>query len=482
MRKPDGWEKQKLLSDKDVAIWFEGNLLRSKVSAETDLRKLGLLAHRLGTTPAGIVKLARSAPDELARKLVHYATELRKQGRLDSYVLKTFSGLKSWLRSRRINFDLYPKLPSIQGLSLRSETVPTQEQLGRILAALTLRGRAVALLMAHSGLRPGTISKEGTAGLRLRDLEDLELTGAEPAFRKQPFLIRVPATLSKTGREYVTFGTSEESSALHAYLARRQNDGEKLGPESPVVAVAPHQAENWRRRSQRTNGFVTTETITFELRTGIRKVTPPGTRWRPYVLRAYCSSHLVSAESAAKITRDVREAILGHDLGVSGRYNLSKKLHPDQVEEMRAAYQRCEPYLSTTPVKESNDGATRVIRALLVARGYSSAEADRLDIGGMTDSELESLFKKLGAQSSDAEGHRVERAIALAEVPGHLERGWEFVARLDDERAILRSPDGRIPPGLGENLEQDHLESKTPRFQGGPNLRALGSLVLRDSS
>jgi hypothetical protein len=437
MRKPDGWNREKLLSDRNVSAWFQANLLRSKVSAEVDLRKLGLLTHRIGTTSEGVVTLAKKDPDELGRRLVRYAADLKRKGRLDTYILKTFSGLKAWLRFRRVTFDQYPRLRAVQGISLRTETVPTQEQLGRILGALSTRGRAMALLMAHSGLRPGAIAHEGSTGLRLRDLPDLSLTGGEPSFTKSPFRIEVPGQLSKTARDYVTFGTEEEATAILTYLSLRRTRGEPLTPESALIAVAPHQSRNWRRGAAMTSGFVSTETLTFELRTGIRKVQPAGTRWRPYVLRAYCSSRLLSAENAGKMTRDVREAILGHDLGVAGRYNLSKKLTPDQVEEMRAAYKRCEPFLSTVPTKEDTVDPAAISKMLLMSFGYREEELADVDLTDMTAIQ-DLVARKMGARNEDRPRQKV---VSGGELAGYLDRGWTVVTALNPNQVVVNPPE-----------------------------------------
>ncbi len=461
-RSGEGWSRQALLSDKNVQSWFDGRRLTSDVSAQSDLRKLALLTHRIGTDPAGVVERAKKHPEELARRLIQYATRLKGQGKLESYIAKTFSGLKSWLRFRRVTFDQYPRLRAIQGLSLRGETVPTQDQLGHILSALTMRGRAVALLMAHSGLRPGVLAHEGGTGLTLGDLPELDLNGEELAFEKVPFLVRVPATLSKTSREYVTFGTNEEAAALVAYLTHRMNGGEKFSARSPVIAVVPHQSENRLRGTARGSSFVTTETITYELRTGIKKVLPPGTRWRPYVLRAYCSTRLLSAENAGKITRDVREALLGHDLGVSGLYNLSKKLHPDMIEEMREAYRRAEPFLSTTKTQAvvSEIDLKKAILGVFLPED----EVAELDVAKLSAHDVRTLVgdKLRGAQAtmtppvawslapqaphtppngnggSNGTVGSLEAVVPLEEVKSRLAEGWSWVAPFGSNDAILR--------------------------------------------
>src|SRR5208337_3179854 len=109
--------------------------------------------------------------------------------------------------------------------------------LRRVLDRLSPRGRVMALLMAHSGLRPGVMGGYGGSdGLSLGDLPELKL-GRRPSFGTVPFVIRVPARLSKTRKMYTTFGSQELASALLGYLDERHSQGEPLGPDSPVVTV-----------------------------------------------------------------------------------------------------------------------------------------------------------------------------------------------------------------------------------------------------
>ena len=70
---------------------------------------------------------------------------LKKQRRLDTYIEKTFSGLRNYLAFRHVRFDDYPKQSPIPGASLEKERVPSPEELGVVLEHLSLRGRTTAL-------------------------------------------------------------------------------------------------------------------------------------------------------------------------------------------------------------------------------------------------------------------------------------------------------------------------------------------------
>ncbi len=299
--------------------------------------------------PGQLAELAKSDPDRLRAALIRYAQELQGEGRLPSYIAKTFVGIKSWLRFNRAKFEDFPRLRVVPGESLLEERVPTQEELRRILSTYNARSRVVALFMAHSGVRPGVLAAaDGSDGLRLGDIRDLVLK-PEPRFERLPFHLVVSGRLSKTSAEYHTFGTPELADALLAYLAERRARGEDLSPSSPVARVEPMGAGTKLRERSKTD-FVTTAMMMRGLRGGLKALLPSA---RTYVFRAYCSTQMVSA----RIDRDVREAILGHSLGVSGRYNLSKKLHPSVIEELRREYAKAVSYLESGRPKE--DRATQ---------------------------------------------------------------------------------------------------------------------------
>jgi hypothetical protein len=434
-----GRERHKhLLDDARVKGWYDERALRSRLSADTYLRQLGGLCEQLKLDPEGLAKLASKDPDRLHDILVKFAADLKERGRLDSYIAKVFDGLRSWLRARRVEFDQFPRLSPVRGVSLENEVVPSPDELRAVLynSGLSSRGRSSALFMAHAGLRPGVLGTyQARDGLRLGDIPDLKL-GKVPEFSELPFAIRVPARLSKTRKLYTTFGTTELSETFLAYLRERVERGEKLGADSPVIAADPL---GMARGYAKDTGFLTTKGIVKELRETLAGRAPEGKRLRPYVLRCYASTRLLLAEASGKIPRDLRESILGHDTGgAAARYHVGKTWGPELLKEARASFKRAEPYLTTNAVAETNEGANRVIRALLAVKKVSKEEADKLDIGSMTDSELQELFTKLGVGAAPAK--RSERAFLVDDVPKMLDAGWEFVAPLNGSMAVLRSP------------------------------------------
>ncbi|HLM90792.1 MAG TPA: hypothetical protein VK424_01905 [Thermoplasmata archaeon] len=442
-RKPPRLNHQKLREDPLIRSWLDENQLRSVRTADVNLRQLGLCLHEVGLGPSELLAEARSDPSRLRKRWVVYAGDLQKRGRLTTYIAKTFVGVSSFLRHHEVDFHGFPRLAVIRGVSIENERVPTQDELGRLLRALPLRGQVSALLMAHSGLRPGAFSvyRSGDTALRLGDLPELDVRTLE--FRTLPFLIRVPGALSKNRRAYVTFGSEELAQTLIAYLKERRTrprwrsgatvDPEALSGQSPLVAVRDTQTEN---------GFVTVKALTAELRTAINKVVPSDTSWRPYVLRSYASTQLLLAEAKGRIPRDFREAILGHDLGVSGRYNLSKKLQPTMVEEMRAAYRRCEPFLSTVPSRTDQDAQSKMAKVMLMGLGYTEKELAKLDFDSLDVGAFQELVTKKMGQNADANGTR-QRLVEGTELPRYLDEGWTVVTTVNGHQVVLNPPGSR---------------------------------------
>jgi hypothetical protein len=452
--KPGRIDHKQWLDDPKVKTWYEGAELRSPLTAAVNLRQMGHFLHHMGLTPKSLAELAAKKPADLNAKLVEYANLLQKKGRLASYIAKTFVGIKSWLLFNDVEFHKFPKLKVIRGESLREERVPTQEELRRMLSLLNPRAKVAALMMAHAGVRPGVLARvDGTGGLRLRDLPELKWEEKGWRFERVPFLVRVPGQLSKNSREYVTFGSGELAEAVLAYLQHRSHIGEVLGPDSPLVASSPAAHKRGFRYTERQTrgGFLTTKNLMEEIRDGVKAVLSA----RTYVLRAFCSTQLWMAGNHGKIDRDGREALLGHDLGVAGRYNLSKKLHPSMIEELRSAYARCEPFLSTIPTKDESQSVANSTRMLLTAIGYDEKEVAGIDVENLDAASLQDLFqKKLSERLPDptptanpspsapsATAPKVEkRVVKVREVAKYVADGWEPVMKLDATQVYMTRP------------------------------------------
>ena len=448
-------EMARLRADPLVAPWHRKLALRARITADVNSRQLGAFLRETGLrTPAAVLKLAQEHPAKLGAVLVEYAETLtttprvspdgrKGKPRLASYVAKTFTSIASFLRHHKVAFDDFPPLRVRAAASLTREEVPTPAQLRQIQSLLTPRGRVIALLMAQSGVRPGFLgSYAGDRGMTLSAMPELDLEAL--TFKRVPFLVRVADDLSKNGKTYVTFGTQEGADALLAYLNERRKAGEKLTPASPLIVVAPRGAA-LRESFGKPTPYLRTNAVTREIHEVMQKVVPDGVTWRPYVLRAYFSTRMLMAGSEGLIQKDTREFLMGHDLGVSGRYNLSKRLPETVVEMARTEYDRASKkhLLLTTAPQDSQEAVTKALRLLLAARGVPAEKLDKLDLANKSDEEIISLLKTVGAALRPEK--RTEKAVPVDDVPKLLEMGWEFVSPLNGNMAILRAPASESP-------------------------------------
>ena len=410
VRKPRRLNHQILLKNPLIRTWFDETKLRSIRTADVNLRQLGLCLHELKLDPAALLDEARSDPVRLRKRFVAYASDLLKRGRLTSYIAKTFVGVSSFLRHHEVEFHGFPRLAVVRGVSIENERVPTQDELGRLLRALPLRGQVSALLMAHSGLRPGAFSvyRAGDLALRLEDLPRPRYHAAGVPHSPISHSGARRTQQESTGIHYVRFRRAlshtyriSEGATRTAAMEQRRYGGSGVNFERLACRGGP--------RHSTSTGFVTVKALTAELRGGISKVVPNDTSWRPYVLRSYASTQLLLAESKGRIARDFREAILGHDLGVSGRYNLSKKLQPTMVEEMRAAYKRCEPFLSTIPSRTEQDSQAKMAKTMLMGLGYSEVELASVDFDNLDVTLFQELVtKKMASTGASAKQELVD--------------------------------------------------------------------------
>ncbi len=432
--------------------WWEERSLRSRLSADSYLRHIGLFVERLDKSPAELLALARNDPDALRARLIRYAAEQKRAGLLDSYISKSFEGLKAFFKHHRVRFDEFPPLSPIRGASLTLERVPTQQELGLVLERLSQRGRVIALFLAHTGVRPGVLgSYGGENGLTLGDLPELEL-GPPTRITEIPFVVRVPAELSKTRRQYVTFGTEQLATALIAYLNSREQNGEPLNERSPVAVPGTLRgvAATSRKDAKFGRGFIAMKNVVAEVQEVLHTSAPKGVRWRPYVLRSYCSTRLLLAEGQGKITRDLREAILGHDGGIASRYNVGKRWGEELLTEARRQYASAAEFLETGTQTRTNVAA-EFRRTLLGVAGLSDEEATQ-HMSDSNDDLLAILREKLmnreatTSKPSNGNGQGAQKPVSLTEAEQLLSQGWTFIANFGPDRVLLQPPvvfDGR---------------------------------------
>ncbi len=373
-RKGLGGGSRDLLEDPDVQRWYENLRRGSAQTARERLRVLARLGRHLQATPAELVALAENGNGaELEDRLMDFLEAQLQAGRAPSYLGNYLKALRSWLEHHGLRLRRRVKVGDVQATpTLEEERVPTREELRATLSLASPRGKAVVSLMAFAGLRPGVLgSFRGTDGLRLRDLEDLDLTRG-PRFLRSPARVRVRPELSKASHAYLSFLGAEGQEHIRRYLESRADGGETLTPESPVVRCAPGFETQGKREGARNRGspFIGTTKVRSDVKSAMKKA---GYDARPYVLRRYFETQLLNASWKGLVPRDWVTFWSGHKGDIEHVYVLNKGLPAGLVEEMRAAYGKAEPALSTvslTPeggyeLRETEDALADMVERLV---------------------------------------------------------------------------------------------------------------------
>lgn len=271
--------------------------------------------------------------------------------------------------------------------------------------------------------------------MEIRDLPEMEIQGNEVGFTKMPMMVVVRPEISKAKHRYFTFPGPEGCDYLKAYLEKRLAEGEDLKPGSAVIAYKKGYGDTGFRETDRYNQHITRKTLTKEIRDAMR----PKYEWRPYVLRAYFDTQLLVAENNGKIAHAYRQFFMGHKGDIEARYTTNKGRLPENViEDMRGSYRKSLEYLETRKTQIAEDKLRDAMRRqLLLVAGFSGEEIDELDTD-MSDEEFqERVRRKLLGPMNNGNSQKV---VNMDELAGFLEQGWNFVATIKNDKAIVKLP------------------------------------------
>jgi len=421
----------------DVKRWFDNLAAKSIITASVYLRTLGLYCELNKTNPKDIVKLAETKV--FRDNFMDFVRKLEREGKAGSYIARFKKVLHSWLSYNGLNVKLKVNIAGEYDTPMIArERVPNKEELEKIIRMATPRARVSIALMAFSGLRPETLGNyNGSDGLRLGDFIEAKISDNEIEFTKIPTMLIVRKSLSKARHQYFTFVPEQTITYIKDYLAKRVDQGEKLGKDTPLLGFDP--------RGLKKNNFLRTTLVTRDIKEAILKA---GFNWRPYVLRAYFDTNMIIAESKGKISHPYLQFLMGHKGDIEARYSTNKGvLPPDMIEDMRNAYKACEPFLTTLtkPLEESNIVKEAKIEALK-SMAKSLLGIDLLEVKIAKEKELgreltkdeelelyENELKKL------REGkHNPQRIIYENELEKYLNEGWQFVSILPSQKILIR--------------------------------------------
>ena len=421
--------------DKDVERWYKNRARGSMATADNYTRVLSRFCEHHGTTPKGFIAMKNKDRTDLVSD---YIDELISQKKAPSYVGVYYKVLKSWLEfngkelGRKITIPNANRRPTLENV-----TIPSQDQLRRVLNIANARERTAIAFIAFSGLRPEVLgSYKGDDGLRFCDLPEIKVKDGQMEIKETPIMVKVPERLSKVGHSYFTFLGPEGCEYLSAYVQERKALWEHITLDSPVIVPKGYRAKQ----------FIQTINIGDLIRKPMRRA---GVSGPPYIFRSYFASRAMLAESNG-LLRDYRVFFMGHKGDIEHVYSLHKQVPPDTVEAMRKGYEAALQYLETIPKASKDDSVKELITFLLTDRGLSEEDIEKMGLEEKTSAELLEILKQTPKAALKQNGNHMQKVISIQDLPRALDEGWEFKATLPDGRAIvenghLNADNGGIP-------------------------------------
>jgi hypothetical protein len=107
---------------------------------------------------------------------------------------------------------------------------------------------------------------------------------------------------------------------------------------------------------------------------------------------------------------------------------------------MREAYKRSQDYLQTTKAEVGEEKIKEAFKKqLLAVAGFSQEEVAKYDVANMTDEELHNLVRQrlVGVMASNGSRQKV---VSIGDVERYIAEGWEYVASIPNDRAIVKIP------------------------------------------
>lgn len=432
--------KHLLDEDPDVRRWYENLARSSPITADERLRRLGRFCEATELTPKSVIAKKRKdsdAFDDFVMDFVGASLEEKegKPAQKPSQVRNNLITLKSWLGHFGLRIERKIKLPAADYVD---EVVPTKEQLATIFRHCGTRARVTASFMALCGLRPESLGNYlGTDGLRLGDIPELTIKNGEVAVGKAPTMVIVRRTLSKARHRYFTFLPEEGIQYLTEYLEARIREGERLDERSPVIG---------HTRAGSKLAFLRTTKLSWEVKLAVKSA---GFSWRPYVLRSYCDTAFDVAEARGLLSHPWRQFFMGHKGDIEARYSTNKRRLPmNVIEEMRAAYKKCDPLLSTagqaleqsTIVKEAKMEALKAIAKSMFDIDLPDVKVAREseEKRELSQDETIELFENELKKLRDKEKEDPQTVVTEEELDSYLKEGWQFVSVLPSRRVVIR--------------------------------------------
>lgn len=242
-------------------------------------------------------------PKKLQTMLEDYVFHLKGRGLSKSYINTAVCALQGLITMNDVilNWPKIKRLYRTQEQQRQQDRPYTTDEIQRMLEATTSkRNKAVVLFLTASGVRVGALPS-----MKLKHLAEHEDS------------CKSVLVYAGTKEEYITFLTPEASRALDDYFTQRRQDGEKLGPESPLFRER-YSIKNAKPQAATENTF---DGIMISLLKSARIITEKvNGRYEVMRFHGFRKRFDTVLKLNKEINSNIIEKLMGHKKGLDGSY------------------------------------------------------------------------------------------------------------------------------------------------------------------
>ena len=260
-------------------------------------------------------------PDEALKNLNEdvlndYVKSLRERGNATSTQRLRIVRVKRWTRSNDVDLK-WDKvvLPTVRPVV--NDRAPTKKELRLIMSYAPTWIIPTMLVLASSGMRIGSLIKLRLKHLNLDAFSDIAI-------------LEVPPKAAKGGIGYFTCITFEAREALEKHFSQRVENGEILGPESPLI------------KAPMAKGNTTYDSVAIAWNRCLKRAGLNEKSGGTHILHLHTLRKFFRSQVEGAITKSIREALMGH---TSGEY-LDRNYLRIPEQEMAEWYRKAVPSLT----------------------------------------------------------------------------------------------------------------------------------------
>jgi len=333
-----------------------------------------------------------------------FVADLDKKGMKPKTIADYVSALRKFLPFAGIDIDplkfkakvVMPRVTKIADQPLTLEDVRGLLTRGRPNPKI----RALILTLLSSGMRIG---------------ETLSLTVKDINLESNPPRVTIRAEYAKTRTGRIAYFSDEAATALK----------EVVKGQPPERLVFDYSGDLWEREKLAVRTF-----RAVVERAGLDERLE---NHRTHRIHFHSFRKFFLTKAVDLIGDHAGHALCGHGFYMDTYYRKSE-------EERDRDFLRLMPSLTVFGQGEKGNLKTDMKREILTSvAGYSEEEAEKLDLASISDKDFQKMVRErlLGAMANNGSRQRV---IQTGGVEQYIQQGWEYVATLPDDRAILKLP------------------------------------------